>query len=214
MDKFIEKGFILSLDYFYQNINMYILNKLLSSFKEDNILGVKINSYDLILDMKYSSNLPVIGYSNRVYPNNLINVTPTIKEVGELTKAGADIVYIDASTKIRPGFTTIHEFYYQIKDLFPEIRLIGEICTKEDVYNITSLKFDGLCIKGEHTLIEECYTYINPDTVLMLDCTCSNIIDYGDYTELFDKGFNNLIINSKIFTPQYNVDVFIDKIFS
>lgn len=214
MDKFIDRGFILSLDYFYHNINTYILNKILLSFNNNSISGLKINSYDLILDMKYSISMPIIGYSDRLYPNNLINVTPTIKEICELTIAGASIIYLDASTKIRPDFITIHEFYYNVRELFPEIRLIGEVCTREDIRNIVSLKFDGICIRGDSNLIEECYKYVDSNTLLMLDCTYSNIMDYGGYVELFDKGFNNLIISSKIFTPQYNVDVFIEEVFS
>ena len=114
MSNFLNRGFILSLDYLSDNnsVNAYIVNKFVLSLNGllDRVVAVKINSYNLILDIKHSTNIPVIGYINRIYPNSFVNITPTINEIHELAKAGAEIIYLDASMKIRPNNQIIHEF--------------------------------------------------------------------------------------------------------
>ncbi len=209
MKKSLKSGFILSLDYFYENINMGVVNSILKFFKgKENLVGIKVNSYERILDVKYSTSLPIIGYTDRVRPNSFVSITSSMEDVHMLVKGGSNIIYLDASVKMRDNSMGIYEFYYNIREDFPEISLIGEVKTKEDIINISSLDFDYVCIKGDYNLIDECHRYIK---------NSSFILD-GPYDlkqeEMFNMGFNNIIINSRIFTPEYNINVFREKIFS
>ena len=212
---FLSKGFILSLDYLSnnKNINSYLLNKFILSFSADclynKIKAIKLNSYNLILDIKYSSDILIIGYINRIYPNSIVNITPTLNEIHELAKAGAEVIYIDASMKIRPNSQTIHEFYYKIKSNFPEIKFIGEISTIDDIRNISDLHFDGIAIKGDYNLIDTPEIgFLNSPIIFN-----SGYDKIDNCNEVFGKGYNNIIINSKIFMPHYRINEFIQNIF-
>ncbi|BAK56052.1 N-acetylmannosamine-6-phosphate epimerase [Candidatus Arthromitus sp. SFB-mouse-Japan] len=218
MNKCLERGLILSLDYFYDNINSYILNKLLlninSSFN-NNVSAIKTSYSNLILELKYSVDLPVIGCVNKVYPDTIVNLTPTVNEIYELAKAGASIIYLDASTKMRSNFITIHEFYYKIKSLFPELYFIGEVYTLEDIKNISCLKFDAICIRNDSYTISNFVDYIDIDVPLIFDSIVdNNLLNDDKYNELFNAGFNNIIVNSKIITPKYQLKEFIENVFN
>lgn len=213
MSDFLKKGFVLSLEYLIDNINVnsYIINKFVLSLNDsfNRVVALKINSYNLILDIKYSTDIPIIGCINRIYPDSFVNITPTINEIHELAKAGATIIYLDASTKIRPNNQVIQEFYYKIKFMFPELKFVGEVSTIEDIENIKDLKFDSICIKKDASLIDMEY-FNNLNIPIMFKTTYKKLFNCNS---LFNMGFNNLIISSKIFTPQYKINEFIQNIF-
>ncbi len=211
MSGFLHKGFILSLDYLSNNINMnsYILNKFVLSLGNlfDRLVAVKVNSYNLVLDVKYSTpDVKVIGYINRIYPNSFVNITPTISEIHELAKAGAEIVYLDASMKIRPSNQIIQEFYYKIRSVFPELKFIGEVSSIDDIKNVYNLGFDAISINGDLSLI-------NNDLIKSLNVPIvfnSTYKKVFNCSSIFGMGFNNIILNSKFCTPQYKVNEFIE----
>lgn len=213
MSNFLNRGFILSLDYLSDNINVnsYVINKFVCSLNDsfNRIVAIKVNSYNLILDIKYSTDIPIIGYINRIYPNTFVNITPTINEIHELAKVGAEIIYLDASMKIRPHNQVIHEFYYKIKSIFPEISFIGEVSTVEDIENIRCLEFDGISIKGDPSLINNDYLK-SLSVPIIFDYTYKKIMDCNS---IFNMGFSNVIISSKFCTPQYKINEFIQNIF-
>lgn len=213
MSGFFKKGFILSLEYLSDNINInsYIINKFVLSLSDsfNKVVAIKMNSYNLILDIKYSTDMPIIGCINRIYPNSFVNITPTINEIHELAKAGASIIYLDASTKIRPNNQVIQEFYYKIKFMFPELKFIGEVSTVGDIENIQDLNFDAICIKEDSSLIN--IEYLNKLNIpIMFNYTYKKAVNCNS---LFNMGFNNVIISSKLFTPQYKINEFIQNIF-
>lgn len=213
MSEFLRKGFVLSLDYLEDNINInsHIVNKFVLSLSDsfNKVVAIKVNSYNFILDIKYSTDIPLIGCINRIYPNSFVNVTPTINEIHELAKAGASIIYLDASSKIRPNNQIIQEFYYKIKMMFPELKFIGEVGTYEDIENIKDLKFDAICIKEDSSLIDMEY-FEKCDVPVMFNNSHKKVVNCNN---LFNKGFNNIIISSKFFTPQYKINEFIQNIF-
>ncbi|BAK80769.1 N-acetylmannosamine-6-phosphate 2-epimerase [Candidatus Arthromitus sp. SFB-rat-Yit] len=217
MDNFLGQGLILSLDYFYDNINSYILNKLLLNINNSftNVTAIKTSYLNLILELKYSTDLPIIGCINKVYPDTIVNLTPTINDIYELAKVGVNIVYLDASTKMRANSMTIHEFYYKIKLLFPELYFIGVVYTLEDIKNISSLKFDAICIRDNYSIISNVTNYVSSDVPLIFDSVVTdNLLIDDKYIELFDSGINNIIINSKIITPKHQLQEFIENVFN
>ncbi len=214
MSDLLNKGFILSLDYLYDNnqITSYIINKFILSIDDitfNNISGIRLNSYNLVIDLKQSTDLPIIGYINRIYPNSFVNITPTLNEIHELAKAGAKIIYLDASMKIRPNNQTIHEFFYKVKSLFPELKFIGEVSTIEEIENIKDLNFDFISIKGDYNIINS-IDIKNINVPIIFNYPFKKSLNCN---KIFEMGFNNIIITSKFCTPQYRVSEFIQNIF-
>ena len=209
----INKGFIISLDYIFnnKNINSYVLNKFILSLDTfvDRVAAMKISSCDLVLDIRHSTKFPIVGCIDRIYPNSLVNITPTLNEIHELAKAGVQIIYLDASNKIRPGNQSIYEFFYSIKSTFPEIKFIGEVCNESDIENILPLNFDGISINNDCELINsEFLKRVN--VPIIYNYSFNKLVDM-DY--LFEIGFDNIIVSSKFCTPQYKVSEFIENIF-
>ncbi len=209
----IDKGFILSLDYIFDNrsINSYVLNKFILSLDTfaNGITAIKVNSCNSIFDIRYSTDFPIIGCIERVYPNSLINITPTLNEIHELAKAGAQIIYLDASNKIRPNNECIQEFYYKIKSNFPEIKFIGEVSNLNDINNISSLNFDGISINGDFELYNS-NIISNINVPIIYNYTSRKLVDVNKY---FQVGFNNVIISSKFYTPYYKIGEFLENVF-
>ncbi len=209
----INKGFIISLDYIFnnKNINSYVLNKFILSLDifVDRVAAIKVSSCDLILDIKHSTNFPIVGCIDRIYPNSLVSITPTLNEVHELVKAGVEIIYLDASNKIRPNNQSVYEFFYDVKSSFPEVKFIAEVYNQDDIENILPLNFDGISINSDCNLINsEFLRFV--DVPIMYNYTLNKLVDM-DY--FFEIGFDNTIVSSKFCTPQYKVSEFIENIF-
>ncbi|WP_408008498.1 N-acetylmannosamine-6-phosphate 2-epimerase [Pseudalkalibacillus sp. A8] len=65
-------------------------------------VGIRANGAEDILEIKKSTNLPIIGLVKKSYQDSEIYITPTCDEVEELIKANVDIVAIDATIRKRP----------------------------------------------------------------------------------------------------------------
>ena len=57
--------------------------------------------------------------------------------------------------------------------------------------------------------------YIDIDVPLIFDSIVdNNLLNDDKYNELFNAGFNNIIVNSKIITPKYQLKEFIENVFN
>ncbi|MDD6466766.1 MAG: N-acetylmannosamine-6-phosphate 2-epimerase [Erysipelotrichaceae bacterium] len=78
--------------------------------------------------------VPVIGIHKVSDENNPgdFRITPTMKEVDELVKNGADGIAIDGTKRPRYDDLTLEEFIHQIKAKYPDLLLIADISTVEE----------------------------------------------------------------------------------
>ena len=119
-----------------------IMQKMAIAAQEGGAVGIRANSPIDIREIKKSVSLPIIGLFKKEYEDSEIYITPTIKEVEEIIEAGADIIAFDATMRNRPGGHSLDEFIYEIKRMFPDHLLMGDIATLEEGMNASRLGLD------------------------------------------------------------------------
>ena len=86
--------------------------------------------------------LPIIGIVKRDYSDSEVYITPTMKEIEELMEVKPEIVAIDATGALRPGNVTLADFFHQIKEKYPEQKLMADCSTIEEALFADELGFD------------------------------------------------------------------------
>jgi N-acylglucosamine-6-phosphate 2-epimerase len=105
-------------------------------------VAIRANSGKDIKAIKKKVKLPIIGLVKSCYPDSEIYITPTMKEVKEIVKAGAEIIAIDATNRVRPNSVTLDEFYHEIRSKYPDKYLMADISTLEEGKKADELGFD------------------------------------------------------------------------
>lgn len=109
-----------------------IMARMAIAAKEGGAVGIRANSGKDIQSIKEAVDLPVIGIVKRYYQNSDVFITPTLKEVEEVVRAGAEIVAIDATNRQRPDGVSIESFVKVIRTQFPEILVMADVSTLEE----------------------------------------------------------------------------------
>ena len=103
---------------------MYLMAR---AAKQAGTPAIRTSSIRDVVAIKEETELPVIGLVKIQYPGYEEYITPTMKEVDDLTAAGADVVALDCTLRKRGDGTTVNEFIAQIKEKYPDISAISII---------------------------------------------------------------------------------------
>jgi len=120
----------------------YIMSKMALAAKMGGAVGIRANSYEDIIAIKNEVDIPVIGIVKRDYPDSEVFITPTIQEVNEIVRAGADIIAVDATNRVRPNNQSLADFYSEVRECYPNIVVMGDISTLEEGISAANLGFD------------------------------------------------------------------------
>ena len=88
----------------------YIMSKMALAAYQGGAKGIRANSVEDIQAIRHEVSLPIIGIIKKDYDDSDIYITPTIQEVDDLVKAGADIIALDATNRLRPHHNTRNIF--------------------------------------------------------------------------------------------------------
>jgi len=69
--------------------------------------GIRANGAEDVAAIRRATDLPVIGIVKRDYPDSAVYITPTVAEVREVARAGAQIVALDGTRRPRPNGVTL-----------------------------------------------------------------------------------------------------------
>jgi N-acylglucosamine-6-phosphate 2-epimerase len=120
----------------------YIMSKMALAAKMGGAAGIRANSYEDIAAIKQEVDLPVIGIVKRDYEDSSVFITATMNEVDEVIRAGAEIVALDATVRLRPNQQTLEHFYHEIRKRYPDVLLMADISTFEEGMKASGLGFD------------------------------------------------------------------------
>lgn len=120
----------------------YIMSRMAVAAEEGGAKGIRANSVADIKAIKKEVDLPIIGIIKRDYNDAEVYITPTLKEVDELMKVPPEIVAIDATFSSRPNSETLDEFFYKIKEKYPNQLLMADCSTVEEMIYADKLGFD------------------------------------------------------------------------
>ena len=107
----------------------YIMSKMALAAYQGGAKGIRANSVEDIQAIRHEVSLPIIGIIKKDYDDSDIYITPTIQEVDDLVKAGADIIALDATNRLRPYHITLETFFKQIKEKYPQQKWMADCST-------------------------------------------------------------------------------------
>ena len=120
----------------------FIMGRMARAAKEGGAAGIRANTKEDIKEIQEVTGLPIIGIVKRDYPDSAVYITPTMKEIEELMEVKPEIVAIDAIGALRPGNVTLADFFHQIKEKYPEQKLMADCSTIEEALFADELGFD------------------------------------------------------------------------
>ena len=120
----------------------FIMGRMARAAKEGGAAGIRANTKEDIKEIQEVTGLPVIGIVKRDYPDSAVYITPTMKELEELMEVKPEIIAIDATGALRPGNVTLADFFHQIKEKYPEQKLMADCSTIEEAFFADELGFD------------------------------------------------------------------------
>ena len=120
----------------------FIMGRMARAAKEGGAAGIRANTKEDIKEIQEVTGLPIIGIVKRDYPDSAVYITPTMKEIEELMEVKPEIVAIDATGALRPGNMTLADFFHQMKEKYPEQKLMADCSTIEEALFADELGFD------------------------------------------------------------------------
>lgn len=120
----------------------FIMGRMARAAKEGGAAGIRANTKEDIKEIQEVTGLPVIGIVKRDYPDSAVYITPTMKEIEELMEVKPEIIAIDATGALRPGNVTLADFFHEIKEKYPEQKLMADCSTIEEAFFADELGFD------------------------------------------------------------------------
>ena len=120
----------------------FIMGRMARAAKEGGAAGIRANTREDIKEIQEVTDLPVIGIVKRDYPDSAVYITPTMKEMDELMEVKPEIVALDATGALRPGNVTLEDFYHQIREKYPDQKLMADCSTIEEAVFADELGFD------------------------------------------------------------------------
>ncbi|MEW6047395.1 MAG: N-acetylmannosamine-6-phosphate 2-epimerase [Bacillota bacterium] len=103
--------------------------------------GIRANSGPDIRAIRRTVPLPIIGIVKRKYPDSPVFITPTLREAGEAVEAGADILALDATLRLRPSGLDLAEFVRAIRARWP-LPLMADVSSVAEGVAAARLGFD------------------------------------------------------------------------
>lgn len=120
----------------------FIMGRMALAAKEGGARGIRANTKEDIEEIRSNVDLPIIGIVKRDYADSKVYITPTMKEVEELTEAGAEIIALDATGRLRPEGVTLDDFFREAKARYPEQLWMADCSTVEEALHADELGFD------------------------------------------------------------------------
>ncbi|NLO82513.1 MAG: N-acetylmannosamine-6-phosphate 2-epimerase [Clostridiales bacterium] len=108
-----------------------IMARMAIAAKEGGAVGIRANYPQDIRAIRKEVDLPLIGIYKVQYADSEAYITPTLKEVEEVIKAGADIVAVDCTKRLKPANKTTEDFIREIRENFTTI-IMADISTYEE----------------------------------------------------------------------------------
>lgn len=128
----------------------FIMGRFAKAAKAGGAVGIRANTEEDIAEIKRVVDLPVIGIVKREYEGSPVYITPTMKEVDEVVRGGAEICALDATKRPRPSGVTLAGLVREIRKKYPALLLMADTSGFEEMKEAEALGFDfiGTTMRG------------------------------------------------------------------
>lgn len=163
--------------------------------------GFRVNSPENIKPIKEMfPDVPVIGIW-KVYSDNPVYITPTMKEVDALAALGCEIIAADCTDQINAEGRYAWEIIRQIKEKYPEIVVMADIATLEEAKIAAR--------EGADIIATTMSGYTNQSKVKVVDQTPDGTPDFDLLQEIKALNLNRFIlVEGRIWTREEAVECF------
>lgn len=93
-------------------------------------IGIRTNGTNEVREIKNTVKVPVIGLNKNYYDGCDVYITPTLEDAIAIHEAGADIVAIDGTNRVRPDGKTLQATITELKKR--NINVMADISTFEE----------------------------------------------------------------------------------
>lgn len=200
----------------------YIMGRMAVAAKEGGACGIRANTVEDIAEIQKNVDLPVIGIIKRVYGDNPVFITPTMKEIDELMEVKPEVIALDASNRKRPDGKSLKEFVEQIRTKYPEQKIMADCSTLEEMIEADKLGFDfiGTTLIGYTEESKDLEVQANDFEIIRSFLAQSNrpVIAEGNIDtpekarRVLDLGCYAVVVGSIITRPQVITKRFVDGI--
>jgi len=106
-------------------------------------IGIRAQGIENVRAIKKLVDVPVIGLVKRYLDTSAVYITPLLDDVLELEQAGAEIVAIDATQRLRPNGVTFEKFMEQIREK-TDVAILADVDSIESALLAQSLGCDAI----------------------------------------------------------------------
>lgn len=198
----------------------FIMAKMALAAKQGGAVAIRANGYNDIVSIKKEVDIPIIGIVKKQYEDSLVYITPTMNEIDEVARSGAQIIAIDATDRIRPNGEKLEDLIKRAKECYSDIFFMADISTFEEGIKAQDLGFDlistTLCGYTEYTkdtkipnlrLIEDLCGKVNVPVIAE-----GGIWTIEDLKDVIDCGAYAAVIGTAITRPREITRRFVNSI--
>lgn len=189
-----------------------IMGKMAIAAKQGEAAGIRANSSEDINEIKKNVSLPVIGIWKQDYRDSEVFITPTMREVSSLIKTEAEIIAMDATSRLRPNGEKLKDIVAITKKEAPEVLLMADVSTLKEAKHAEQLGFDliSTTLVGYTSETEGQNIKDNDFKLLrnMVDCLSIPVVAEGKVSspelavEALRNGAHFVVVGSAITRPQ------------
>lgn len=116
---------------------------------QNGAVGLRIDSPENIRMVRAITKLPIIGIFKIVAPPSEVYITPTFESAKQVAEAGADIIAIDATLRVRPDGEKLSEIVQRIRQEL-NLPVMADVATFEEGVNAEKIGCDfvGTTLSG------------------------------------------------------------------
>ncbi|WKF84163.1 N-acetylmannosamine-6-phosphate 2-epimerase [Lacticaseibacillus pantheris] len=182
-------------------------------------VGIRATEPENIAAIQKKVQLPIIGIYKQWYDGFDVYITPTFASAEAIIQAGAQIVALDGTNRLRPNNEYLPDIIQKIHDQYPEIMVMA------DCDNLTSAKFaveSGADIVSStlagYTEATKKEFRFNPTLIAELATLGVPVIAEGhihtqaELRAAYDAGATSVVIGTAITRPEIITEGFVKSI--
>ncbi len=184
-------------------------------------VGIRCEGYEKIKAVRERVKLPIIGLIKGRYADEWVLVTPDFGDVERIVKAGADVVALDVTDRIRPNRLSGFDFLYELRKRF-DIPLLADVSTFKEGIKAAELGADMVATTlSGHTPYTADKDAMLPDYDLIAELSSSldvpviaegRIWTPSDAIKALESGAYAVVVGTAITRPRVITKMFVEAI--
>ena len=104
-------------------------------------VGIRAQGVENIKAIRSATHLPIIGITKGVYDDGWVLITPDFSDVSGIIDAGADIIALDVTYRMRPNGLDGYAFFERVRERF-SVLLMADVSTFDEGIEASELGAD------------------------------------------------------------------------